>query len=105
MIFASGKNRTEGELHTSFSLTDGDTVILSAGNGAEIRSVCTEAGMFAIRARRKAVTEEDFLKAIDKVIKGYQKFSSTSKYMVYNWGVCYSRSSLCACFECFAGAL
>lgn len=59
--------------------------------GAEIRSVCTEAGMFAIRARRKAVTEEDFLKAIDKVIKGYQKFSSTSKYMVYNWGVCYSR--------------
>lgn len=52
--------------------------------GAEIRSVCTEAGMFAIRARRKAVTEEDFLQAIDKVIKGYQKFSSTSKYMVYN---------------------
>ena len=56
--------------------------------GAEIRSVCTEAGMFAIRARRKAVTEEDFLKAIDKVIKGYQKFSSTSKYMVYNLSVC-----------------
>ena len=44
--------------------------------GAEIRSVCTEAGMFAIRARRKAVTEDDFLKAIDKVIKGYQKFIS-----------------------------
>ncbi|CBK21168.2 uncharacterized protein [Blastocystis hominis] len=57
--------------------------------GAEIRSVCTEAGMFAIRARRKAVTEDDFLKAIDKVIKGYQKFSSTSKYMVYNWNVCW----------------
>lgn len=57
--------------------------------GAEIRSVCTEAGMFAIRARRKAVTEDDFLKAIDKVIKGYQKFSSTSKYMVYNWDVCW----------------
>ncbi len=73
--------------------------------GAEIRSVCTEAGMFAIRARRKAVTEEDFLKAIDKVIKGYQKFSSTSKYMVYNWGVCYSRSSLCACFVRVLSAL
>ena len=57
--------------------------------GAEIRSVCTEAGMFAIRARRKAVTEEDFLNAIDKVIKGYQKFSSTSKYMVYNSCVCW----------------
>ena len=52
--------------------------------GAELRSVCTEAGMFAIRARRKAITEKDFLDSINKVIKGYQKFSSTPKYMVYN---------------------
>lgn len=42
VIFASGKNRTEGELHTNFSLTDGDTVILSAGNGAETGSVKIE---------------------------------------------------------------
>ncbi|KAL4180682.1 hypothetical protein AMTRI_Chr12g233850 [Amborella trichopoda] len=52
--------------------------------GADIRSVCTEAGMFAIRARRKTVTEKDFLDAVNKVIKGYQKFSATPKYMVYN---------------------
>jgi len=52
--------------------------------GAEIRSVCTEAGMFAIRARRKAVTEKDMLEAVQKVIKGYAKFSATPKYMVYN---------------------
>jgi len=52
--------------------------------GAEIRSICTEAGMFAIRARRKCINEKDLLDAIDKVIKGYQKFSSTQKYMVYN---------------------
>jgi 26S proteasome regulatory subunit T1 len=52
--------------------------------GAEIRSVCTEAGMFAIRARRKAVTEKDLLEAVNKVIKGYAKFSATPKYMVYN---------------------
>jgi len=52
--------------------------------GAEIRSVCTEAGMFAIRARRKAITEKDLLDAIQKVIKGYAKFSATPKYMVYN---------------------
>jgi len=32
--------------------------------GAELRSVCTEAGMFAIRARRKAVTEADMLEAV-----------------------------------------
>ena len=52
--------------------------------GAELRSVCTEAGMFAIRARRKVATEKDFLKAVDKVINGYKKFSSTSRYMQYN---------------------
>jgi len=38
--------------------------------GAEIRSVCTEAGMFALRDRRKVVSEKDLLEAINKVIKG-----------------------------------
>jgi len=52
--------------------------------GAEIRSVCTEAGMFAIRARRKSISEKDLLDAIAKVIKGYSRFSATPKYMVYN---------------------
>lgn len=52
--------------------------------GAELRSVCTEAGMFAIRARRKVATEKDFLDAVEKVIKGNMKFSSTSRYMQYN---------------------
>ena len=52
--------------------------------GAEIRSVCTEAGMYAIRGRRKSISEKDFLDSIEKVIKGYKKFSSTPKYMVYN---------------------
>ncbi|CEO96592.1 AAA+ ATPase domain-containing protein [Plasmodiophora brassicae] len=53
-------------------------------SGAELRSVCTEAGMFAIRARRKAISEKDMLDAVQKVIKGYAKFSATAKYMVYN---------------------
>ncbi|OQR67942.1 26S protease regulatory subunit 7-like [Tropilaelaps mercedesae] len=52
--------------------------------GAEIRSVCTEAGMFAIRARRKLATEKDFLRAINKVINTYAKFSATPKYMIHN---------------------
>ena len=52
--------------------------------GAEIRSVCTEAGMFAIRERRKVATEKDFIDAINKVIKAYAKFSSTPRYMAYN---------------------
>lgn len=36
-------------------------------SGAEIRSVCTEAGMLAIRANRDRVTERDFAKAKEKV--------------------------------------
>jgi len=52
--------------------------------GADIRSVCTEAGMFAIRARKKSISEKDLMDSIEKVIKGYSKFSATQKYMVYN---------------------
>ena len=52
--------------------------------GAEIRSVTTEAGMFAIRARRKSVSETDLLDAVNKVVKGYSKFSATPKYMTHN---------------------
>ena len=46
--------------------------------GAELRSVATEAGMFAIRARRKVCTERDFLDAVEKVVRQGTKFSSTS---------------------------
>uniref|UniRef100_A0A8C9VTX2 26S proteasome regulatory subunit 10B n=1 Tax=Scleropages formosus TaxID=113540 RepID=A0A8C9VTX2_SCLFO len=43
-------------------------VKLSDGfNGADLRNVCTEAGMFAIRADRDYVTQEDFMKAVRKV--------------------------------------
>jgi 26S proteasome regulatory subunit T1 len=52
--------------------------------GAELRAVCSEAGMFAIRSRRKSISEKDFLEAINKVIKAQRKFSATPKYMVYN---------------------
>ncbi|KAJ3010002.1 UNVERIFIED_CONTAM: 26S proteasome regulatory subunit 7 [Siphonaria sp. JEL0065] len=50
--------------------------------GAELRSVCTEAGMYAIRARRKVATEKDFLEAVQKVIKSYAKFSATPRYLM-----------------------
>ena len=45
--------------------------------GADIRSVCTEAGMFAIRQRRKSISERDLMDSIEKVIKGYSKFYAT----------------------------
>ncbi|KAL7416123.1 P-loop containing nucleoside triphosphate hydrolase protein [Mrakia frigida] len=52
--------------------------------GAELRSVATEAGMFAIRARRKVATEKDFLDAVEKVVRQGGKFSSTAQYAQYN---------------------
>ncbi|KAF4615078.1 hypothetical protein D9613_002864 [Agrocybe pediades] len=52
--------------------------------GAELRSVATEAGMFAIRARRKVTSERDFLDAVEKVVRQGTKFSSTPLYQVYN---------------------
>jgi 26S proteasome regulatory subunit T1 len=52
--------------------------------GADIKSVCTEAGMFAIRQRKKSISEKDLMDAIEKVVKGHSKFSATNKYMVYN---------------------
>ena len=52
--------------------------------GADIRAVCIEAGMFAIRARRKSITEKDLLDSIEKVIKGYSKFSANKKYLIFN---------------------
>ncbi|KAG0017147.1 26S proteasome subunit rpt4 [Entomortierella chlamydospora] len=43
-------------------------VKLSDGfNGADIRNICTEAGMFAIREERDYVVQEDFMKAVRKV--------------------------------------
>lgn len=50
--------------------------------------------MFAIRARRKAISEKDLLDSIEKVIKGNSKFSATQKYMVYNWFV-YNKIIIC----------
>lgn len=38
-------------------------------SGAEVKAVCTEAGMFALRERRVHVTQEDFEMAVAKVMK------------------------------------
>jgi len=61
-------------------LTEGAT-------GADIKTICTEAGYFAIRAGRSYVTMEDFIKAIDKVlskrsIRPYIGISTKGKELV-----------------------
>lgn len=39
-----------------------DFGVFQGFNGADLRNVCTEAGMFAIRADRDYVVQEDFMK-------------------------------------------
>jgi 26S proteasome regulatory subunit T6 len=40
---------------------------LPGASGAEIKAVCTEAGMYALRERRVHVTQEDFDMTVSKV--------------------------------------
>ena len=42
---------------------------MDGASGAEIKAVCTEAGMFALRERRVHVTQDDFDMAVAKVMK------------------------------------
>ena len=37
-------------------------------SGADLKAVCTEAGMFAIRDKRDKITVTDFMDAIEKVM-------------------------------------
>ncbi|CAD7941284.1 unnamed protein product [Amoebophrya sp. A120] len=48
-------------------------------NGADMRNICTEAGMYAIRAERDYCLEEDFMKAARK-IADTKKFESKLDY-------------------------
>ncbi len=68
--------------------------------GAELRSVATEAGMFAIRARRKVATERDFLDAVEKVVRQGTKFSSTYVDPVAFLTRCTDRIPLDRCTKC-----
>lgn len=51
-------------------------------SGAEIKSICTEAGMLAIRDGRDHILEEDFSRAKEKVMEaGRNKIKSVPAYM------------------------
>lgn len=41
--------------------------MMPGASGAEVKGVCTEAGMYALRERRVHVTQEDFELAVAKV--------------------------------------
>lgn len=42
-------------------------------NGAELRAICMEAGMFAIRMEHETVSHEDFIKAIEKLSTDFDR--------------------------------
>ncbi len=62
----------EVDLREIAFLTDGK-------NGADLRAICMEAGMFAIRKDHEAITRSDFLNAIEKIGLDFdrQKFTSS----------------------------
>ncbi|MFX1337961.1 MAG: proteasome-activating nucleotidase [Promethearchaeota archaeon] len=57
------------------NLTEGST-------GADIKAICTEAGMYAIRRDAEMIKENDFIDAINKVMrKAKEKFVDSRLYM------------------------
>ncbi|MEW5300263.1 MAG: hypothetical protein WDW38_003101 [Sanguina aurantia] len=48
-------------------------------NGADLRNICTEAGMFAIREERDYTVHEDFMKAVRKLVEA-KKLETTITY-------------------------
>ncbi|TFG03136.1 MAG: AAA family ATPase [Promethearchaeota archaeon] len=69
------RNLNVGEklnLNKLVNLTEGAT-------GADIKAICTEAGMFAIRKEAENITEKDFLDATDKVLKNLKDQKQTSR--------------------------
>ncbi|MCQ5377303.1 MAG: AAA family ATPase, partial [Candidatus Methanomethylicia archaeon] len=61
----------EVSLNELAKLTEGAT-------GAEIKAICTEAGLFAIRDDRETVMRKDFIKAIDKLLKREERKHAAS---------------------------
>lgn len=62
------------KIHTKKMTLDEDVDIehiatLSEGaSGADLKAICTESGMFAIREERSTVTMNDFMDAVDKIV-------------------------------------
>jgi len=53
-------------------------------SGAEVKGICTEAGMYALRERRQHVTQEDFEMAVAKILRRTADAQSLSSSKLYN---------------------
>jgi 26S proteasome regulatory subunit T4 len=67
-------------LHTD-GMIDFDAIVKMAEgfNGADLRNVCTEAGLFALRERKEVITNDDFMKAV-RTIKQTKTLESKLHY-------------------------
>ncbi|NJE05273.1 AAA family ATPase [Thermococcus sp. M36] len=61
-------NLRDVDLRVIAELTEG-------ASGADLKAIATEAGMFAIRDRREYVTQDDFLRAVEKVFGAEQRLA------------------------------
>jgi len=74
------------KVHTRRMNLDGNVDIeeiagLTEGkNGADLKAICMEAGMFAIRREREAVSRDDFLDAIEKIRQDFERNVIRSGY-------------------------
>ncbi len=60
-------------------------MMTEGATGADIKSICTEAGFYALRSERRYVTQDDFIKAINKVLKNrFRPYTNASEYIVRN---------------------
>ncbi|KAM7458937.1 hypothetical protein BLSTO_00305 [Blastocystis sp. subtype 1] len=77
----SAKMQKQGEIDY-----DSLSKLCDGFNGADLRNVCTEAAMFAIREERSFVVNEDFTKAVRKLMEA-KKLESKLEYAKV-WRVC-----------------
>ena len=74
------------KIHASKLAKHGDidyeaVVKLAEGfNGADLRNICTEAGMFAIRDERDYAVQEDFMRAARKLAEAKKLEASSLTY-------------------------
>jgi proteasome regulatory subunit len=55
-------------------------VLTEGKNGADLKAICMEAGMYAIRRERDAVSRDDFLDAIEKIGLDFERHVSRSGF-------------------------
>ena len=65
--------------HLSSCLPHPQVKLAENFNGADLRNICTEAGMFAIRDERDYTVHDDFMKAVRKLVEA-KKLESTLSY-------------------------